>query len=139
MRREEKQKAFEYLEKNNYLEYGTHIPASVFERLIGVKCSTSWDFLGPLLEIREMIIENGYLCTQRDLEFGCIRIYGTEEFGRASDRLFNNLIMRMNKLKKCVVNTNLNDFNEKDATMHRHSSNKICSGMYALKSCLASI
>lgn len=127
----------EKLEEWGFLEYGKVIPSSVFETLFQMDCTDSWKFLGPLLEIREVLTENGYLCTQRDMEFGCLKIYDVDEMIFHADRLFKNAGFRIKKLQKCMLNTKVDELNKKEVEQHLHVTNKINAGSYAMKSILS--
>lgn len=139
MKSREIDKCIESLERWGYLEYGVVIPASTFETLFETDCEKSWDFLGPLLEIREELTERGFLCTQRDVEFGCLKIYGVDEMIYQADRLFKNTAKRIKKLQMCMCNTRVEEFNDREQKMHMHTSNKINAGLNAMRSILANI
>ena len=130
---------FKFLEENGFLEYGNMIPHDVFEELIGCKAEQNWDFLGPFLQIREEIMLHGYLCTQRDIPFGCLKIYDAQEMMVSSDRLFNNLFNKIKKLKKCIISAKIDEFNDKEQKLYMHQANKLCSSVNALKSTLSNL
>jgi hypothetical protein len=132
-------KCIEFLKDNNLLEYGTLIPKEVFESLFQTDCAQDWSFLGPLLELREALVERGYLCTQRGIEFGCIKIYDVDEMLQHSDKLFKNAGQRIKKLQKCLQSTKSQEFSDRDFRRHQLMSTKVNAGLHAMKSVLSSL
>lgn len=139
MKNSEINRCIDTLKEWQYLEYGITIPKSAFVTLFKVDCSESWEFLGPLLEIREELTEMGYLCTQRDIEFGCLKIYDVDEMVFHADRLFKNAGQRIKKLQKCMSNTKIDEFSRKDLAKHMHVNDKINAGLNAMRSILANL
>lgn len=139
MKNSEIEQCLEYLRDWEYLEYGVTIPKSAFETLFKMDCSESWEFLGPLLEIREALTERGYLCTQRGLQFGDLKIYDVDEMLYHADRLFKNTGQRIKKLQKCMINSKSEEFNDRDFRHHMHMSNKINAGLNAMRSILSNL
>jgi hypothetical protein len=131
--------AFKSLDKLGYINYGTLIPTEVMEKIIGEKFSNDWNFLGPLLAIRQHIEGHGYLCTQRGIEDGSLMLVGTEDFAFHATRNFNKAMERMKRLQNCMINAKMNEFDSKDFKQYLHASNKINSGLNALNSVLNQI
>lgn len=140
MKIKEKEKIFAYLEKNGFLEYGKIIPKEEFENMFDVKFKEGdWDFLGPLLHIQVYLIENGYLCTQENVEPGCLRIYDCDEIAYKSDKIFRNMVKSLKRLQSCMVNTKIQEFNNTDFQKHMHATNKITTALHSLTSKLSRI
>lgn len=139
MKIEEKKKIVEYLEIEGWLEYGKVIPAEIFEQLFGAKVDSGWSFLGPFMSIKESLEEAGFLGTSENMRFGCLRIFDADEIAYRADNIMKNLTKRLKKLQMCMLNTKLDEFNQKEYQMHLHAQNKVCAGLNSLSSSLAGI
>jgi hypothetical protein len=139
MKYTEIEKAFKNLETLGYIDYGMTIPVEIIERVIGEKFSTEWTFLGPLLALRKVIENNGYICTQRDIEDGSLRLVGTDEFASFATRNFEKAMERMKRLQNCVVNAKMGEFDNKEYKEYLHASNKINTSLNAMNSVLNGI
>jgi len=139
MKIKDKENAFIFLKEQGLLEYGTIIPAEVFEYILKFPVVDNWKFLGPFLEMKQFIEENGFLCTTENMELGCLRIFDTDEIAVRADRIFNNVTNRLKRLQSCLTNTKTEEFNKKDFIKHLHSSTKINAGLQALTSSLNNI
>src|SRR5271163_3301695 len=125
-----------YLDKWEYLEFGKIIPVSVFETLFQIHYEDSWEYLGPLLAVKDALAELGYLSTRRGVEVGCLKIYDVEECLISAERLFSANLRKMAKLNSCLNTMKSEDFEEKEMRKHMHVTNKISSGLHAMKSIL---
>ena len=135
----DKEKILEYLDNNGYLEYGKTIPVDVFEYLILLPFKDNWQFLGPFLSIKQIIEEEGYLCTTEGMEPGYLRISDIEEMSSRADRLFKMLSKKMRKLQRSMLNAKVEEFDKNDLRKHLHITDKITSAVSSLNSILRDI
>jgi hypothetical protein len=139
MNAEEKEKAVAYLEQQGCLEYGYTIPKECIEVAIGVKFKESWDFLGPFLQLKQTLEEQGYLSTSENINPGSLRIFGVDEVSYRSDLIFKNIVKKMKRLQSCLINAKAADFDHEEYMKHLHVSNKVSTGLNSLLSSLSSI
>ena len=134
-----KENILNHLRNSGYLEYGKIIPSATIEKLIGEECKENWDFLGPFLEIKELLEDNGYLCTTSKMEFGNLKIYDASDQSWMAEKRFTNHFKRMKHLQKCTSNAKTDEFTNKELNNHLHVCNKISFGVRALNSSLARV
>jgi hypothetical protein len=139
MKKEEKKKCFEFLERYGYLEYGKIIPKEIFEEIFRADFDNTWAFLGPFLSFKEYLEEAGYLCTSENLQPGCLRIFDADEMADRSNVIIKNMVRRMRKLQACFTNAKVQEFSSKEYQKHLHTSNKVSMGLHSLESNLAEI
>lgn len=128
-----------YLEENEYLEYGEIIPVDVFINLCGVPFSDTWNFLGPFLDIKQIIEEEGYLCTTQGLAPGYLKIINMDEMPGRADRIFKTLSKKMKRLQKTMINAKIEEFDKHDLRKHLHITDKITAAVSSLNSILRDI
>jgi hypothetical protein len=125
MRKEDKYRILQYLEEWGLLEYGSVIPRSNWETLLETHFTQTWDYLGPFLEIKEFLEENGYLCTTAGVEPGALRIYDADEMALRIEILTKNLFRKLRRLSKCMNEAKVQEFSEKEFKCHLHTKSKI--------------
>jgi len=135
----EKYNVYNYLVEQEYIDYGKIIPCEVFEEVFGIECKDNWQFLGPFLDMKQFIEENGYMCTTQGLDLGYLRIYEAWEVSDRANMMFKNVIKKLKRLQGCLTSTNSSELSRNQFMKHMHSSNKITSGLNALMSNLTDI
>ncbi len=125
MKSENKKHVLEMLEKLGFLEYGKIIPREVIEIVLDIKFEESWEFLGPFLELKQLIEENGYLSTSENMTPGNLRIFGIDEISHRSNLIFKNMLKKMKHLETCLTRTKVVEFDHNEYMKHLHITNKV--------------
>ncbi len=133
MKVEEKNKILNWLQENNYLEYGTVIPKEILETLFRARITDEWDFRGPYLELKMLLEEEGFLCTTEDVPYGCLKIYDADEVALQITRIVAKCFKRLKRAQKCMVNTKMEELSYPDMKKHLHESNKLQSILYSIR------
>jgi tRNA 2-selenouridine synthase SelU len=139
MKKEQKELILKELESLDLLDYGKVIPREILESLLKIPYSDSWAFLGPFLEIKEFIEDNGFLCTTKNMEQGCLRIFGIQEMVPKSERIQEGFVRRMKRLQNSFANAKIQEFEEKDVKKHLHAANIITARLQSWTSVLSNI
>jgi hypothetical protein len=138
MKIEELQKAYEYLEENGQLEYGHTIPKKVIEKVLGMNYQDHISFIGPYLQLKQFIEDNGYLVHTR-LEQCELILYDTDEIAYRADKIMKNNMNRIKRLQNCLLHIKSEEFSQKDLMKYLHSTTKVTASLNALNSTLASV
>ena len=139
MKKEEKELILKELESLDLLDYGKIISREVLESLLKIQYSDSWEFLGPFLELKETLEENGFLCTTANMSLGCLRIFDVAEMVPKAQLIQNGVVRRMKRLQNCFSNAKIQEFEEKDVKKHLHAANIITARLQSWTSVLSNI
>ena len=133
MKSEDKLRMFNWLQDNNYLDYGTVIPRDVLESLFRAKLEDGWEFLAPFLSMKMYLEEEGYMCTNENQKPGDLKIYDADEISTQVNRIVVNSFKRLRRAQKCMTNTKMENLSYTDMRKHLHENNKLQSILYSIK------
>jgi len=139
MKLEEKIKVFNWLQENNYLDYGVVIPRNVLETLFRAKLDDGWDFLTPFLAMKMYLEEEGYMCTNENQNPGDLKIYDADEISIQVNRIVVNSFKRLRRAQKCMINTKMENLGYPEMKKHLHENNKLQSILYSIRDKLKEI
>lgn len=139
MKLEEKERIFNWLRENNYLDYGTIIPRKILENLFHAKIDDGWEFLTPFLAMKMYLEEEGYMCTSENQAHGDLKIYDADEISTQVNRIVLNSFKRLRRAQRCMTNTKMENLEYPAMKKHLHENNKLQSILYSIKDKLRDI
>ena len=137
MNLKEREAAIIFLEENSYLEYGNTIKVNIIEKILKIDFEDNINFWGPLMNLKEIIEEEGYLCKIN--ADGSLKIFDIDEMAYRSDKIFKNVVRKMKRLHTSLVNARSQELNNKEFQKHLHAVNKIQFGLKSLTSNLCNL
>lgn len=113
------------LKAKGYVGYGRLVPCSVLEEVLGVEYADSWEWRGPLLELRTHLHDCGYFLSERGTDDGDIRFLSESEI---PDHLHRRRLKRYRTMQTDLASaqrlptSNLGDRNRK---VLRHEQDRL--------------
>jgi len=127
---------YQRLLEDGQIYYGATISAESLYKLIEHKPEDGWPFLGPYLQLKELIEEDGHFCTSQGCPQGALRILPLERMTERVDSLQKVMIRRQKKAMKSMRQAAYSDLGDIEYRQHMHAMNKLAIGLHALKSVL---
>lgn len=125
--------------EEGYIDYGKRIPIKKIEALIGCNAEKGWEFLGPYLELRAILEDNGYFVTSRGCLDGSLRILNIDEMSEKCEKTIENIMRKQRKTVHTMSKADISLLNERDKKKHELALNKSILGMHAMKSVIYSV
>lgn len=140
MARKQFERMVEILEQQEYLQYGGVIPTSVLEEIIGIRYDPlSWEWRGPLLELKMAIEEKGFFCTQRNESCADLRIIPLEKMPDKVKSVIQCVLNRQKRVIKTMKNAKFELLEEQKRAEHLNAINRMLMVVNSDKSPLANI
>jgi hypothetical protein len=76
----------EKMRDSGFLGYGKVIPRSFLEEVFDVPYSETWDWRGPVLQLREHLMDMGWFVSERGTDDGDIRFLTEQEIPEVLER-----------------------------------------------------
>jgi len=112
------------LNEKGLIGYGKFIEKSVLENEIGCKEDprNPWNFLNPLLKLKDYIEEQGFFCKCKN---GSLRILPIQEMTNRCERIENNYRKRCKKAVLSMRNAQIDALEDELQKAHYHCLHKM--------------
>lgn len=116
------QRAFEYLVNNNLIDYDQKIKREDFEKALEMPFNEHISYMGPFLNLKMEIENNGFFCTTKDCNKGDLYVFPADFMTKRLKHIEKNTLKKKKRALNSMLNVDFSRLSENTRGIHLHTT-----------------